>query len=59
VALTGSDHVIVGTVLLQHQPHHADIVAGKAPVALRVQIADREAVCEAELIRATPSDTFG
>jgi hypothetical protein len=40
------DHVIVGPILLQHQPHGAHVVAGKTPVALRLQIADGQRVGE-------------
>ena len=42
--LAGGDDVIVGAVLLQHQPHGLDVVAGEAPVAARVQVAERQAV---------------
>ena len=41
VADAGRDDVIVGLVLLQHQPHRAHVVAGKAPVATRVEVAER------------------
>ena len=40
--LAGRDHVVVGRLLLQHQPHGFDIVARMAPVALGVEIADIE-----------------
>ena len=43
VALAGRDDVVVGLVLLQHQPHRAHVVAGEAPVALRVEVAERRA----------------
>jgi hypothetical protein len=36
----GGDDVVVGLVLLQHQPHGADVVAGVAPVALDVDVAE-------------------
>ena len=42
VRLAGRDHVVVGLVLLQHQPHRADVVAGEAPVALRVEVAEAQ-----------------
>ena len=35
----GGDHIVVGLVLLQHQPHRFDIVAGVSPVALGVDVA--------------------
>ena len=40
----GGNHVVVGDVLLQHQPHRADVVAGKPPVALRVEVAERQMI---------------
>ena len=40
MADAGGDDVVVGAVLLQHQPHGADVVAGKPPVAVRVEIAE-------------------
>ncbi|MNT42700.1 hypothetical protein D3C72_1791300 [compost metagenome] len=36
------DHKVVGLVLLQHQPHGLDIVAGKAPVALGIDVAQAQ-----------------
>jgi predicted PurR-regulated permease PerM len=42
VGAAGRDDVVVGRVLLEHQPHRADVVTGEAPVALRVEIAERE-----------------
>ena len=38
------DDVIVRLVLLQHQPHRLDIVAGVAPVALGIEVAKPQAV---------------
>src|SRR5207244_12957375 len=43
------NHVVVGPGLLQHLPHRADVVSGKSPVAVRVEVADRQRVVEAEL----------
>ena len=34
------DDEVVGVVLLQHQPHRAHVVAGKAPIAARVEVAE-------------------
>ena len=42
VRLAGRQHIIVGLVLLQDQPHAFDIVARMAPVALGVEIAEVE-----------------
>ena len=44
--------VIVGFVLLQHQPHGADVVARKSPVAFRIQIAEIQLSCVPSLMRA-------
>ncbi len=51
VGLAGRQHVVVGLVLLQHQPHALDVVARVAPVALGVEIAEIEALLQAELDR--------
>jgi hypothetical protein len=40
VGLAGGDHVVVGLGLLEHQPHGLDVVAGEAPVALGVEVAE-------------------
>ena len=48
--LAGRDHVVDRrVVLLQHQPHRAHVVAGEAPVALRVEVAEAELVRQPEL----------
>ena len=49
VRLAGRDHVVVRLVLLQHQPHRAHVVAGEAPVALRVEVAEAKLGGRAEL----------
>ena len=49
VGLAGRDDVVVGLVLLQHQPHGLDVVAGEAPVALGVEVAEPQLVGQAEL----------
>ena len=46
--LSGGDHVVVGLVLLQHPPHRLDVVAGEAPVAAGLEVAQREALLQAE-----------
>src|SRR5260221_8666856 len=48
VRLSSSDHVIVGIILLQHQPHRANVVSSKTPVALRIEIAEAKFVGKSE-----------
>src|SRR5688500_18656826 len=48
--LSGADDVIVRGILLKHAPHRIDIVAGEAPVAPRVEVA------EAQLLRLPELD---
>jgi hypothetical protein len=38
VRLSSGDDVVVGLLLLQHQPHRLDIVAGEAPISLRFEV---------------------
>ena len=52
MGFAGGDDVIVGLVLLQHQPHRLDVVAGEAPVALGVEVAEEQLVLQAALMRA-------
>ncbi len=49
VSLAGRNHVVVGLVLLQHQPHRLDVIAGKSPVAARVQVPERKLPLDAQL----------
>ena len=49
VLLAGGDDVVVRLVLLQHPPHGLDVVAGEAPVALRVEVAQVELVLQPDL----------
>lgn len=44
----GGDDIVVGLVLLEHHPHHFDIVAGVAPVAFGVEVAEVDFVLHAE-----------
>ncbi len=44
--LAGRHHEVVGLVLLEHQPHRLDVVAGEAPVALGVEVAEVELLVE-------------
>src|SRR5262245_15017389 len=46
---TRRDDIIVRLFLLQHHPHGTNIVAGKAPVALGVEIAEPQFLGEPEL----------
>ena len=47
--LAGGDDEVVRLVLLEHQPHGVDVVAGKAPVAAGVAVAQHELVSKAQL----------
>src|SRR5690606_25573667 len=42
-------YIVIGLILLQHQPHGFDIVTGKAPVTLGVDIAQTQLLLLAEL----------
>ena len=42
VRLAGRHHVVVRDWLLEHAPHRLDVVAGEAPVAAGVEVADDE-----------------
>src|SRR5262249_49742580 len=46
--LAGRQHKIVGFVMLQYAPHSFHVVAGMAPVALGVQIAEIESFLQAQ-----------
>ena len=45
----GGDDVVARSVPLQHHPHRPHVVAREAPVAMRIQVAERKMVGEAEL----------
>ena len=49
VRLAGGDDVVIGLLLLQHEVHGAHVVAGESPVALGVEVAQRQLLLEAEL----------
>src|SRR5476649_2122404 len=51
MSLTGRQHIIVRFWPLHHHPHPLDIVAGMAPIALGVQIADEKLLLMAGLYR--------
>src|SRR5262249_24538231 len=56
VADAGRDDVIIGLILLKHQPHRAHVVAGEPPVTTGIEVAKAEVIREAEL---DTSDTVG
>ena len=57
VRLVGGDDVVVGIVLLEHEPHHVDVLLGVAPVAAGVEVAEVEGLLQAELDpRGRPGD---
>ena len=49
VRLARRDDVVVGLLLLQHEPHRLDVIAREAPVALRVEVAEAELARHPEL----------
>ena len=49
VGLARGHHVVVALVLLQHQVHRLDVVAGEAPVALSVEVAHGQLGGQAQL----------
>ena len=51
MGFAGSEHEVVGDLVLENAPHALDIVAGMAPVAPGVEIADPQALLQAELDR--------
>src|SRR5579864_4068648 len=56
----GGDHVVVGRVLLQHEPHRAHIVPGKAPITLHVKIPHAQLLLQPELdARHAMTDSSG
>src|SRR5579859_1640418 len=57
VLLARGDDEVVGLLLLQDHPHHLDEIARVAPVALRVEVAEVQAILQAELdARERPRD---
>ena len=49
VRLARCDHVIVGLVLLEHEPHRLHVVAGVTPIALGVEVAHDHLVLKPQL----------
>src|SRR5262245_588682 len=48
VLLAGRDDEVIGLLLLQYQPFRLDVVAGMAPVALRVEVPEVKAILHPE-----------
>lgn len=44
MGLSRGDHIVLGHVLLEHEPHALDVVARVAPVTGRVQVAKVHAI---------------
>ena len=45
---TGRDHEVVGLILLEHEPHRADVIAGEAPIPFGFEIPHRQLARYAE-----------
>ena len=57
MGFVGGDHVVVGLVLLKHEPHRLNVVAGEPPIPLGVEVAEIEFLLESELdSRGGPCD---
>ena len=54
MALAGRHDVVVGRRLLEHEPHRADVVPGKSPVAVRLEVAEVELLLDPELDSGDP-----
>ena len=46
--VAGGDHVVVGCVPLQHEPHRSHVILRVAPVAPRIEVAEDELVLQSE-----------
>src|SRR5580704_15917218 len=44
----GCDHVVLGLLLLQHEPLHLDIIAGMSPVPFGVEISEMQALLKSK-----------
>jgi hypothetical protein len=49
VLLAGGDDIALRVVLLEHEPLHAHVVAGVAPIALGVEVAEIQVLPWGEL----------
>ena len=58
MALAGGEHIIVGLVLLQDQPHPLHKVARMSPVAPGIEIAEEELLLQPMRIEATARVIF-
>ena len=57
MGFVGGDHVVIGLVLLQHEPHRFDVVAGEPPVPLGIEVAEVEFLLKPKFDpRGGPSD---
>ncbi len=52
--LAGRQHIVVGLVLLNDKPHAFDVVPGVAPVALGIQVAEKQLVLQPVLDAPRP-----
>lgn len=56
--LAGGDDIIIGRVLLEHHPHHFDIVASVAPVAFGIEVAQEDFVLQTHFDSAYGAGDF-
>ena len=47
MGLSGGEDVVIGLILLKHAPHTLDVVAGMAPIALGIDVAEVETLVNA------------
>src|SRR5208283_4645730 len=60
MSLAGGNNVVIGLLLLEHQPHGPDVISGETPVTLRFQIAHHQTFLQALLYpRGTESNLPG
>src|SRR5487761_714548 len=60
MSLTGRQHIVFGLLLLEDEPHALDVVAGVTPIALGVDIAEKEPLLQPALDRGDcPRDLSG
>ena len=58
MALAGRKHVIVGLVLLQHEPHAFDVIAGVPPIAATIKISDVQTILQTKMNRRNSPRNF-
>src|SRR5690606_27458491 len=49
MSLARREHVVVALLLLEHLPHAVHVVASKAPIASRLEVAQKELVLQSQL----------